>query len=88
MGSDPDFPAPAVADARVFAPVSRLTLTAGGRAFAQINRFHPELTAFWRDLHAHPELGFEELYTSGRVAGALKSCAALTPCTAALAKPA
>ena len=33
---------------------------AGGRAFAQIAQFHPELAALRRDLHAHPELGFEE----------------------------
>jgi metal-dependent amidase/aminoacylase/carboxypeptidase family protein len=33
-------------------------LKAGGRAFAQIAQFHPELTALRRDLHAHPELGF------------------------------
>jgi amidohydrolase len=45
-----------------------------GRAFAQIAAFHPELTAFRRDLHAHPELGFEERYTSGRVQEALKLC--------------
>ena len=42
-------------------------LKANGRAFAQISQYHPELTAFRRDLHAHPELGFEEVYTSGRV---------------------
>ena len=46
---------------------------AGGRAFAQIAKFHPELTAFRRDLHAHPELGFEEKYTSARIAEALRS---------------
>jgi metal-dependent amidase/aminoacylase/carboxypeptidase family protein len=45
-----------------------------GRAFAHIAKFHPELTAFRRDLHAHPELGFEEVYTSGRVAEGLKLC--------------
>ena len=49
-------------------------LRASGRAFAQIARFHPELTAFRRDLHAHPELGFEEVYTSSRVVHALKLC--------------
>lgn len=49
-------------------------LRASGRAFAQITRFHPELTAFRRDLHAHPELGFEEVYTSSRVFHALKLC--------------
>ena len=50
------------------------TLKANGRAFAQITEFHPELTAFRRDLHAHPELGFEELYTGGRVKEALQRC--------------
>lgn len=49
-------------------------LKANGRAFAHIAQFHPELTALRRDLHAHPELGFEEIYTSGRVKEALKLC--------------
>ena len=49
-------------------------LQVNGRAFAQIARFHPELTAFRRDLHAHPELGFEEVYTVSRVTQALKLC--------------
>ena len=47
---------------------------ANGRAFAHIAAFHPELTAFRRDLHLNPELGFEEVYTSGRVIEALKVC--------------
>ncbi|MBP6484282.1 MAG: amidohydrolase [Rhodoferax sp.] len=46
----------------------------GGRAFAQISAFHPELTAFRRDLHVHPELGFEEVYTAARVKEALERC--------------
>jgi amidohydrolase len=50
------------------------TLRAKGRAFAQISEFHPELTAFRRDLHAHPELGFEEVYTAARVKEALERC--------------
>jgi amidohydrolase len=49
-----------------------MRLQATGRAFAAITQFHPELTAFRRDLHAHPELGFEEVYTAGRIAAALK----------------
>ena len=49
-------------------------LRASGRAFAQISEFHPELTAFRRDLHVHPELGFEEVYTSARVKDALQVC--------------
>jgi len=47
---------------------------AHARAFAHIAQYHPELTAFRRDLHAHPELGFEEVYTSGRVQEALRLC--------------
>lgn len=50
------------------------TLKVHGRAFAHIAAFHPEITAFRRDLHAHPELGFEEVYTAGRVHEALKVC--------------
>lgn len=50
------------------------TLSVHGRAFAHIAAFHPEITAFRRDLHAHPELGFEEVYTAGRVHEALKVC--------------
>ena len=49
-------------------------LKASGRAFAHIAAFHPELVALRRDLHAHPELGFEEIYTSGRVKEALQLC--------------
>ena len=51
-----------------------LAYQAFGAAFARIRAFHPELTAFRRDLHAHPELGFEEVYTSARVIEALKLC--------------
>jgi amidohydrolase len=50
------------------------TLRVHGRAFAHIAAFHPEITALRRDLHAHPELGFEEVYTAGRVHEALKVC--------------
>jgi amidohydrolase len=49
-------------------------LQANGRAFAHIAQFHPELTALRRDLHAHPELGFEEVYTAARVTQALELC--------------
>jgi len=49
-------------------------LKASGRAFAHIAQFHPELTALRRDLHAHPELGFEEVYTAKRVQDALRLC--------------
>src|SRR5215218_4914315 len=49
-------------------------LKANGRAFAHIAQYHPELTALRRDLHAHPELGFEEVYTAARVQEALRLC--------------
>jgi len=51
-----------------------LKYTSNSRAFAHIAAFHPELTALRRDLHAHPELGFEEVYTAHRVEQALKVC--------------
>ncbi len=47
---------------------------ARARPFAHIAQFHPELTALRRDLHAHPELGFEEVYTAARVQEALRLC--------------
>ncbi len=58
----------------MLAPHPAATLKANGRVFAQISEFHPELTAFRRDLHAHPELGFEEVYTAARVKEALQRC--------------
>ncbi|MEO9101995.1 MAG: M20 aminoacylase family protein [Burkholderiaceae bacterium] len=56
------------------AELNPLRYRANGRAFAAIAQFHPELTAFRRDLHAHPELGFEEVYTAARVAEGLRAC--------------
>ncbi len=41
-------------------------------AYRRLAGWHTELTAFRRDLHAHPELGFEERRTAGRVIEALK----------------
>lgn len=38
-----------------------------------ILRFHDELTQIRRDLHAHPELGFEEVRTAGIVADELNA---------------
>ncbi|AOW11994.1 amidohydrolase [Hydrogenophaga crassostreae] len=51
-------------------------IKAHGRAFAHIAAYHPELTALRRDLHAHPEIGFEEHYTARRVVESLKVCGA------------
>ena len=49
-------------------------IRAHGRAFAHIAAHHAELTALRRDLHAHPEIGFEEHYTARRVVESLKVC--------------
>ncbi|MBK9440148.1 MAG: amidohydrolase [Comamonadaceae bacterium] len=51
-----------------------MTFLVHGRAFAHIAAFHPEITVLRRDLHAHPELGFEEVYTAARVKQALQVC--------------
>jgi amidohydrolase len=40
--------------------------------YQRLAGWHKELTAFRRDLHAHPELGFEEVRTAGRIEQALK----------------
>ncbi len=58
----------------MLAPQLKAPLVNSRSVFAHIRSFHPELTAFRRDLHAHPELGFEEIYTSGRVRQALEVC--------------
>jgi amidohydrolase len=42
-------------------------------AYQRLSSWHGELTAFRRDLHAHPELGFEEKRTAQRVAAALRA---------------
>ena len=39
----------------------------------RVRAYHDELTAIRRDIHAHPELGFEEQRTSDLVAGKLAS---------------
>ncbi|MGH6945532.1 MAG: M20 aminoacylase family protein [Geminicoccaceae bacterium] len=39
----------------------------------RIGEFHDEMTVWRRDLHAHPELGFEEQRTSAKVAEQLRS---------------
>ncbi|WP_318765453.1 M20 aminoacylase family protein [Agrobacterium fabrum] len=40
--------------------------------FEQVKQLQPELTAFRRDIHAHPELGFEESRTPALVAEKLR----------------
>lgn len=57
----------------MLAPAANSRL-AHARPFAHISQFHPELTAFRRDLHAHPELGYEEVYTAARIQEALRLC--------------
>ncbi len=45
-----------------------------GQAYARIAAFHADLTALRRELHAQPELGFEEVRTAARVQSALQAC--------------
>src|SRR3954464_15879180 len=52
----------------------------------RIDDYAEELTAIRRDLHAHPEIGFEEVRTSGIVADKLTQWA--SRCIAGLAAPA
>lgn len=47
---------------------------AGSGVYQRLAGWHAELTAFRRDLHAHPELGYEEVRTAARVAEALRAC--------------
>ncbi|HEX2227078.1 MAG TPA: M20 aminoacylase family protein [Candidatus Binatia bacterium] len=42
-------------------------------ASERIAAFHPEMTAWRRDIHAHPELGFQETRTASIVAAKLES---------------
>jgi amidohydrolase len=42
-------------------------------SYRRLSELHAELTAFRRDLHAHPEIGFEEHRTAGRVVEALRA---------------
>lgn len=58
----------------MLAPINTPRLLGHGRAFSHIAQFHPELTALRRELHAHPELGFEEVYTAARVQEGLRLC--------------
>jgi amidohydrolase len=58
----------------MLAPVPASRLAAHGRAFAHIAQYHNELADLRRDLHAHPELGYEEVYTAARVQEALRLC--------------
>ena len=51
-------------------------------------RWHGELTAFRRDLHAHPELGFEEVRTAAHRGRDAARVRASTRSTAASARPA
>ena len=38
----------------------------------RIAEFHPEMTAWRRDLHQHPEIGFQEVRTSAVIAEKLR----------------
>ena len=50
-----------------------MTVRASSGAYQRLGAWHGELTAFRRDLHAHPEIGFEEKRTAQRVVAALRA---------------
>jgi amidohydrolase len=50
----------------------RTAATSGG-AYKRLAGWQGELSAFRRDLHAHPELGYEEKRTAARVVAALRA---------------
>jgi hippurate hydrolase len=52
--------------------MSAAATTPADGAYRRLASWHGELTAFRRDLHAHPELGFEERRTASRVIDALR----------------
>ena len=39
-----------------------------------LSPLHADMTAWRRDIHAHPELGFQETRTAGRVAALMEAC--------------
>lgn len=45
----------------------------GQRVLQEANALSPQITAWRRDFHMHPELGFQEFRTSGKVAEELRS---------------
>jgi hippurate hydrolase len=45
----------------------------------RIKTYHPDLTAIRQDLHANPELGFEERRTSAIVAKSLEALGIQVP---------
>lgn len=47
---------------------------AAADAYQRLTQWQGELTAFRRDLHAHPEIGFQETRTAARVGEALRVC--------------
>jgi len=49
-------------------------MTSAPETLNHISHYHNDLTNLRRELHMHPELGFEEHYTSARVIEALKTC--------------
>jgi hippurate hydrolase len=38
-----------------------------------VARIYPDLDAIYKDIHSHPELGFEEVRTAGRLAAAMRT---------------
>ena len=41
--------------------------------FSHVNGMYPQLEAIYKDLHAHPELGFQEVRTAGKLAAEMRA---------------
>src|SRR5262245_49166703 len=55
--------------------VGALLAAAPARAqtVAEIDTYYPELQTLYRDIHSHPELGFQEVQTAAKLADRLKT---------------
>jgi hypothetical protein len=46
---------------------------------AQLDRDYPQLDALYKDIHTHPELGFQEVQTAAKLAKEMRALASRSP---------
>jgi amidohydrolase len=66
----------AIAAAACFGPAASFALDVAGakaRIASVLDRSYPALDALYKDLHTHPELGFQEVATAGKLAREMRS---------------
>lgn len=64
---------PLLAAAALLAPVAAGADPTGQAIDATVAKGYPQLDALYRDLHAHPELGFQEVRTAGVLAARMRA---------------